>query len=223
MSQAVGELPSAAVIENHLRTCHKQLLAKRLIDVALAIAVLVVLGPILIIITLLIRRDSPGPALFIQPRWGLQERTFLCYKFRSMHTKPMHTIGAGILRELQRDGRLMKMDDDLRVTRIGRLIRRTSIDELPQLWNVLKGDMSIVGPRPLVIHMLEPYPEIRSLRCKVRPGITGLWQINDRANNLHVSSMLRYDIEYLENFSLQLDAKILLRTVRVVISGHGAI
>jgi len=140
-----------------------------------------------------------------------------------MHTKPMHTIGAGILRELQRDGRLMKMDDDLRVTRIGRLIRRTSIDELPQLWNVLKGEMSIVGPRPLVIHMLEPYPEIRSLRCKVRPGITGLWQINDRANNLHVSSMLRYDIEYLENFSLQLDAKILLRTVRVVISGHGAI
>jgi len=119
-------------------------------------------------------------------------------------------------------GILYKQKDDGRVTWIGKVIRKTSIDELPQLFNVLRGDMSIVGPRPLVPFMLAPYPEFRAIRSMVRPGITGLWQIRDRENNTSAEFMITHDTEYIENYTFLLDIKILAETPLVVLSGRGA-
>jgi len=119
-------------------------------------------------------------------------------------------------------GILHKEKNDSRITWIGKIIRRTSIDELPQLFNVLFGDMSIVGPRPLVPFMLTPFPEFREIRCLVRPGITGLWQIRDREHNTSAEFMIEHDTEYIENYSFFFDMKILIETPFVVLSGKGA-
>ena len=216
-------LPTLAEVDARLHERRVQLAVKRALDVLLSALLLIVLGPLLLCVALLIRLDSPGPVLFAQPRWGLRERTFRCLKLRSMRVGPPPALAGRALDELQRGGVLAKMERDPRVTRIGRVIRRASIDELPQLWNVLRGDMSLVGPRPLMLHMLEPYPELRAVRCRVRPGITGLWQVNDRANNTHVASMLRHDLEYLQRVGLATDARILARTVRAVLAGEGAV
>ena len=109
-----------------------------------------------------------------------------------------------------------------RVTKVGRVLRRFSLDELPQFWNVLKGDMSLVGPRPLVLHMMQPYPKIRRVRCMMRPGITGLWQIRDRVNNTNVITQMPHDMEYLLKFNILLDVRILLATLPAVLWGTGA-
>jgi len=120
------------------------------------------------------------------------------------------------------NGVLLKLKNDPRVTSIGKLLRRTSIDELPQLFNVLRGDMSIVGPRPLVLHMMEPFPEIRAVRSVIRPGLTGLWQTRCRANNTSVMDMIDHDAEYIATFSLWLDLKIILATPGELLRGTGA-
>jgi len=122
----------------------------------------------------------------------------------------------------QEQGILHKAKDDARITWIGKIIRKTSIDELPQLFNVLKGDMSIIGPRPLVPFMLKNLPEFKEIRCLMRPGITGLWQIRDRANNTSAEYMIEHDSEYIEKYSFWLDVKILFQTPIVVLLGHGA-
>jgi lipopolysaccharide/colanic/teichoic acid biosynthesis glycosyltransferase len=122
----------------------------------------------------------------------------------------------------QEKGILYKVKNDSRVTWVGKIIRKTSIDELPQLFNVLFGDMSIIGPRPLVPFMLKNMPEFTDIRCLVRPGITGLWQIRDRVNNTSAKFMIKHDVEYIENYSLLLDAKILLATPVVVFKAEGA-
>jgi lipopolysaccharide/colanic/teichoic acid biosynthesis glycosyltransferase len=119
-------------------------------------------------------------------------------------------------------GILHKEKNDSRITTVGKIVRRTSIDELPQLFNVFLGDMSIVGPRPLVPFMLKPYPEFKNVRCLVRPGITGLWQIRDREHNTSAEYMMTHDTEYVENYSFFLDVKILAETPIVVLSGRGA-
>lgn len=214
------DLPLTAAVDDCLCARRWQLRTKRVFDAIAAMVLLAALSPLLGLIAICIRLESRGPALFSQLRWGLGSRTFTCYKFRSMRVNATRPGGATAE---ARDGHLVKMPNDPRVTRIGGLLRRTSVDELPQLWNVVKGDMSFVGPRPLVIHMLDPYPEIRAVRCKVRPGITGLWQIHERQNNTHVSAMLAYDIQYLRTMSLFLDASILAQTIRVVIRGNGAV
>ncbi|MEW5931825.1 MAG: sugar transferase, partial [Gemmatimonadota bacterium] len=187
-----------------------------------AALLLVVLAPQLLAAALAVRLTSRGPVLYAQPRWGRGERLFTCYKFRSMVAEPDAALTREVARR-QTGGGLAKGARDPRVTRVGALLRRTSIDELPQLWNVLRGDMSLVGPRPLMVHMLEPYPDFRALRCTVRPGITGLWQVRDRARNDHVRYMAAHDAEYILGFSFWLDLRILLATVRVVLSGDGAV
>jgi lipopolysaccharide/colanic/teichoic acid biosynthesis glycosyltransferase len=199
-----------------------QLALKRLFDLACGIALVILVAPVLGLAALATRLSSSGPILFRQIRWGKGETHFWCYKFRSMYVDQDKHVDRAAVEELESKGVLMKYEKDPRVTAVGSFLRKTSIDELPQLFNVIKGDMSLVGPRPLVLHMLEPYPELRRLRCMMRPGITGLWQVSDRANNNSALQMERYDIRYVLGFSLWLDLKTLIKTPAAVIWGEGA-
>lgn len=195
-------------------------MAKRALDVVLSATLLTLLSPLLAFIAIAVRLSSPGPVLFRQKRVGYNNQEFWFYKFRSMRpdsSKEKQTA------DLEKAGVLYKKQNDPRVTPIGRWLRRTSLDEIPQLVNVLKGDMSLVGPRPLVPFMLEPYPEFKEIRGRVRPGLTGLWQIRDRANNTSAQFMMPHDTEYITEFSFWLDLKILWLTTFAVASGRGAV
>jgi len=194
---------------------------KRLLDVTVAVALLTVLAPALLGIAAGIKATSPGPVFFTQRRAGQGGRCFAMHKFRTMRTDQPPELVAAIA-AAQASGDLVKLADDARVTPLGRVLRRASIDELPQLWNVLAGSMSLVGPRPLMPHMLEPYPGLAAARLLVRPGITGLWQVRDRAAATNARFMLPHDLEYITRFSFLLDLAILARTVPVVVSGRGA-
>ncbi len=199
---------------------------RRGVDVLLASVVLVVVAPLLLVIVLSIRLDSPGPALFRQPRIGADRRPFTCYKFRSMRVGGddaalRELIAAELRGEDASAGGSWKIDDDPRVTRTGRLLRRTSLDELPQLINVLRGDMSLVGPRPCLHWEATMFPPEFADRFTVRPGLTGLWQVNGRST-VGTLDMLRMDVEYVRRRNLALDAKILLATVPSMLGGDGA-
>lgn len=193
-----------------------QALLKRMMDVSLSVVGLVLCVPFFAVVTLLIRRDSSGPVFFVQRRCGKGGREFPMYKFRTMQ------VGADRLQQQYRDrnsvdGPMFKLFDDPRLTRCGRWLRDLGLDELPQLWNVLKGDMSLVGPRPLVMSEMSRSPAWRDLRLLVQPGITGLWQIGER----HQSSFhdwIRCDIHYVRNWSFVLDCTILLKMVPWVLA-----
>jgi len=196
------------------------LLAKRGMDVVGAVLGLALGAPLLALIALAIRLDSPGPIFFRQTRMGAGGKLFEIYKFRSMRE--------GAAAELERyrelneaDGPIFKIRDDPRLTRVGRLLRHTSLDELPQLWNVLRGEMSLVGPRPPIPSEVSRYIEWHKKRLEVRPGMTGLWQVSGRSL-LSFDEMVLLDIYYIENWSLWLDFKILLRTIPQVLFGDGA-
>jgi lipopolysaccharide/colanic/teichoic acid biosynthesis glycosyltransferase len=200
-----------------------QLVVKRLMDAVGSFLIIVALSPVLLLTALAVRLTSPGPILFSHKRWGLNEAHFLCLKFRSMRQDKDNVFNRKEVQEVEKTGTLIKLKEDPRLTIIGSFIRKTSIDELPQLFNVLKGDMSLVGPRPLVLHMMDPYPQVRRLRCKVRPGITGMWQIRERENNTSVIAMMPHDVDYLLHYSIWLDIKLLLVTVPAVLWGTGAV
>ena len=195
------------------------LFLKRLLDVTGAAFGLVLVSPLMAIVALLIRLDSPGPVVYTAERTGAKGRRFRCYKFRSMVT------GAENLKEElrdrnQRQGPIFKIENDPRITPIGRIIRRYSLDELPQLWNVLRGEMSLVGPRPHPVDEVNHYELHHFRRLDVKPGITGLWQIMARGCpsfelNMHL------DLTYIENWSLCLDLRILAGTVRVLFAPEG--
>lgn len=200
-----------------------QMLGKRVFDILVSLILILLLSPILILITVLIKLTSRGPALYTNERVGLYGIHFNCYKFRSMVVN--HAIKHDDHKQAikgQEAGILHKSKTDSRITFVGRLIRKTSVDELPQLFNVLKGDMSIIGPRPLVPFMLKPFPEFSKIRCLVKPGITGLWQIRDREHNTSAEFMITHDTEYIENYSLIQDLKILVETPVAVLSAKGA-
>jgi exopolysaccharide production protein ExoY len=199
-----------------------QLAIKRLFDIVGSLFLIVILGPILIGSTLAVALSSKGPIFFRQKRWALDEGTFICLKFRSMYTEQHKILHQGTVTELQNKGVLLKVEKDPRVTPVGKFIRKSSIDELPQLYNVLMGHMSMVGPRPLVTYMLDPFPELRKVRCLMRPGITGLWQINDRENNQSALQMQPYDVRYVQEFNLWMDLVLLIKTPIVVMRGGGA-
>ena len=200
-----------------------QLFLKRSFDVIVSLLLILIFSPILLTVALIIKLTSRGPILYSNERVGHGGHHFKCHKFRSMVTdhSVKHDDHKRHLENAEK-GLLHKEKNDTRITWIGKIIRKTSIDELPQLFNVFLGDMSIVGPRPLVPFMLTPYPEFRNIRCLVRPGITGLWQIRDRENNTSAEFMIKHDTEYVENYTLLLDIKILAETPVVVISGKGA-
>jgi exopolysaccharide biosynthesis polyprenyl glycosylphosphotransferase len=192
-----------------------QQLVKRLFDVTFALLVVVVMSPVMLLIALLIKLDSPGPVLFRQSRIGQYGRIFTIYKFRSMFTDADEIVPH------ERAGFYVKRPDDPRVTHVGRWLRRTSLDELPQFLNVLRGDMSVVGPRPEVLWIAESYEPWQKERLLVPQGITGWWQVTGRAlNPLHENT--HYDIFYVQNFSLRFDLYILLCTLRTVLTGKGA-
>jgi exopolysaccharide biosynthesis polyprenyl glycosylphosphotransferase len=198
----------------------KTRLLKRAIDIIGSIAGLTLGAPVLGLIALAIRLDSPGPIFFRQTRVGANGDIFRIYKFRSMYE------GADkMMDELQEmneaDGPIFKIKDDPRVTRVGKILRRTSLDELPQLLNVVRGEMSLVGPRPPLPAEVSRYMEWHKKRLEVRPGMTGLWQVSGRSL-LNFDDMVLLDIYYIENWSLWLDIKILLRTIPEVLFGNGA-
>lgn len=200
--------------------------AKRILDVVLATLLLIVLLPLLIVIAVVVKLDSPGPVLFRQPRCGLNRRPFVVLKFRTMghgacpevHRQYIAALAAGA-----HDAAvgLKKLTDDARVTRSGALLRRMSLDELPQLLNVLRGQMSIVGPRPAIEYELEHYRPAHFARFEVRPGLTGLWQVSGR-NRLNFEEMLHLDCEYARTRSLRRDVAILLRTPAALLRARGA-
>jgi exopolysaccharide biosynthesis polyprenyl glycosylphosphotransferase len=196
------------------------LFLRRVMDFLGSLVLIVLLSPIFLLIALLIRIDSPGPALYRQPRYGLNGRKFTCYKFRSMHTgsdeKRRELIDFNLT-----NGPAFKMKNDPRVTRAGKYLRKASLDEFPQLFNVLKGDMSFVGPRPLLLEEVEKFEGWQRRRLSMKPGITGLWQVSGR-NQIDFNEWMKLDLEYIDNWSLWLDMKILLKTIPVVLSGKGA-
>lgn len=195
-------------------------LVKRVVDVLAAAIALVLFAPLMLLIAIAIKLDSPGPIIFAQTRVGQGGRPFTLYKFRSMRQ------GAEEEREQLRQQTesteiTFKLKNDPRCTRVGRIIRRTSLDELPQLFNVLRGEMSLVGPRPPIPSEVEQYEDWHRKRLEVKPGITGLWQVMGRSE-LSFEEMVMLDIYYIENWSLLLDFKILLRTIPTVLLARGA-
>ena len=180
---------------------------KRFLDILIALPGLILSLPFLLLAGLLIKLDTPGPALFIQERVGYRSRIFRVYKLRTMDTRAFDSQGK-------------KIRDRDRVTRTGRIIRKLSIDELPQFFNILKGDMSFVGPRPLVVRYLPYYTEEELHRHDVRPGVTGLAQVHGRGY-LQWEERFRYDLDYVKKISFGLDVKIILMTIRSVLKREG--
>ncbi len=193
---------------------------KRVIDMGVAAVALMLGAPVLGLIAAAIRLDSPGPVIFRQTRVGTNGHHFEMWKFRSMVEGAEEDLAG--LRDLNEvEGPIFKMKDDPRVTPVGRFLRRRSLDELPNLWNVLRGDMSLVGPRPPLPSEVREYAEWHKKRLEVRPGVTGLWQVSGRSL-LSFDEQCLLDIYYIENWSLWLDLKILMRTVPRVVFGIGA-
>jgi exopolysaccharide biosynthesis polyprenyl glycosylphosphotransferase len=197
------------------------ILAKRVLDVVVSCLLLVLSAPLLAGVALLVRCTSEGPALFLQERIGLNKRRFRICKFRTMISDAEKMLPKiEMLNEAA--GPVFKIRNDPRMTAIGRFLRRTSIDELPQLFNVLKGDMSLVGPRPLPVRDFEGFnDDWQRRRFSIRPGITCLWQVNGRSS-ISFEQWMRLDLQYLDEWSLWLDLKILARTVPAVLKGSGA-
>lgn len=181
---------------------------KRVLDVLISIIVLIITSPISLVVAIAIKLDSKGPVVFKQERTGYKGKTFLTYKFRTMKVETHDSTG----RELTHDERC---------TKVGNVIRKLSIDELPQLVNVLKGDMSLVGPRPWIPEYYKYFSKEQKKRCDVLPGITGLAQAMGR-NNIDIFQKINYDIEYTKNVTFKMDVKVIVETIKTVVSKTGA-
>ena len=226
--QAVG---GYVVLSSNIRiAAPRQLFMKRLIDIIGAVAGLAVTVVLTVIIAPIIYMNSPGPIFFSQTRVGRNGRKFKIYKFRSMYPDAEQRK-KDLMKDNQMNGYMFKMDADPRVigsgpdgTRhgIGWFIRKTSIDEFPQFWNVLKGEMSLVGTRPPTVDEWEKYQYHHRGRLAVKPGLTGLWQVSGRSSITDFEEVVRLDVEYIQKWDMGLDIKILLRTIWVVLSGRGA-
>lgn len=197
-----------------------QRVAKRLFDILVSATLIVFTSPVMILVSVIVKSGSPGPVLFRQERVGMEGATFKMLKFRSMVVNAERQLSA-LASKNQGSGVLFKIRDDPRITPVGKFLRRYSLDELPQLFNVLIGSMSLVGPRPPLPHEVEAYERDVRRRLLVKPGLTGLWQVSGRSN-LSWQDSVRLDLYYVENWSLAGDLIILLRTVRAVFHSTGA-
>jgi exopolysaccharide biosynthesis polyprenyl glycosylphosphotransferase len=214
----VGGLPVICVHAERLPSA--DLVIKRIIDIVGASLGLIMVLPLMVAIALLIKLDSPGSVLYAAKRAGRKGRPFRCYKFRTMASDADQRKNT--LREKnERSGPIFKVSDDPRITRVGRLLRRYSLDELPQLWNVVRGEMSLVGPRPHPIDEFASYELSHLARLDVTPGLTGLWQVSARRDPSFDRAM-ELDREYIRTWNLGLDIRILLRTVVAVARGSGS-
>lgn len=216
--QVAVEAPLVDVSPGRRRGRYRPL--KRAFDILVSVLGIIATAPLWALIALAIKLESPGPVFFVQDRIGLNGRPFKMFKFRSM-TADAESLLEDLRHLNEADGPVFKIRDDPRVTRVGRLLRRTSLDELPQLINVLVGDMALVGPRPALPHELDAYRPEDWERLQVLPGLTCLWVINGRSN-CDFDRWMDYDREYVRAASLWLDLVILVRTIAVVVSGRGA-
>ena len=200
---------------------YRMVLIKRMIDIAGALVGLLITGIVGIVLAPFLLLESPGPLIFCQNRVGVNGRIFKFYKFRSMYVDAEERKKE-LMAQNEVQGLMFKMENDPRITKVGAFIRKTSIDELPQFWNVLKGDMSLVGNRPPTVDEYEQYTGYQKRRISFRPGITGLWQISGRSDIKDFDEVVKLDLEYIDNWSLLLDLKIIFKTILVVFKGSGA-
>jgi lipopolysaccharide/colanic/teichoic acid biosynthesis glycosyltransferase len=202
-------------------------IARRTLDIGVAAVVLLLMAPVIAIVALTVRLSSPGPVFFRQRRLGRSMRPFTVLKFRTMRADADSALHRDYVRSLigtdapeNPPDNLYKLVVDPRVTKVGRFLRSWSLDEIPQLWNVLRGEMSLVGPRPVIEYEVEQYPDWYLRRFAVKPGLTGLWQVSGR-NERTYEEMVRFDVEYAERRSLWMDLRILARTAIVVMRRQG--
>lgn len=214
----IGQFPTIPLHRGHVPEVG--LILKRLLDLFVATTALVLLSPVLLAIAIAVKLDSHGPVFYASERIGKKARVFKCLKFRTM-VKDADRKRAEIMHMNEREGILFKISDDPRITKVGRILRKYSLDELPQFFNVLFGDMSVVGPRPPIASEVKQYNLAHLRRLDVTPGITGLWQVQARQDP-SFDSYISLDVAYIENWSVWLDIKIILRTVGVVFAGTGS-
>ena len=214
----IGQFPTVPLHCGHVPEI--ALVLKRCLDILLSSLALIVLSPVLLTIAIFVKFDSRGPVFYWSERIGKKARVFRCVKFRTM-VRDADKRRADIMHMNERDGVLFKISNDPRITRIGRFLRKYSLDELPQFFNVLRGDMSIVGPRPPIASEVREYKLSHLRRLDVTPGITGLWQVQGRQDP-SFDSYISLDVTYIENWSIWLDLKIILRTIAVVFAGTGS-
>ncbi len=214
----VAGLPLIELRESRIRGWNY--VVKRAMDILVAIGVIVLMSPILLLIGLAIKLDSRGPVFIRQVRVGRDGNQFICFKFRSM-VENAEQLKEELMKQAGNNGPLFKMKDDPRITRVGRILRKTSLDEMPQFINVVLGEMSVVGPRPQIPAEVELYDDWHHRRLEVTPGLTGLWQVSGRSD-LSFDEMVKLDLYYAENWSPWLDIKLMLRTIPAVMFGRGA-
>jgi exopolysaccharide biosynthesis polyprenyl glycosylphosphotransferase len=214
----IGQFPTIPLHRGHVPEIG--LLLKRGMDIVLASLTLVVLSPLMLAIAVAVKLDSQGPVFYTSERIGKRARVFRCIKFRTM-IRDAEKRRAEVMHMNERDGVLFKIANDPRITRLGRILRKYSLDELPQFFNVLRGDMSIVGPRPPLASEVREYKLSHLRRLDVMPGITGLWQVQARQDP-SFDNYISLDVTYVDNWSLWLDVQILARTVAVVLAGTGS-
>lgn len=194
-------------------------MTKRALDIALSVVLLLVALPLMAVAAGAIVADSRGPAIFRQVRIGIDRKPFVIFKLRTMGADA-ESLKPSLSHLNEAAGPFFKIADDPRITRVGRWLRRTSIDELPQLWNVLRGDMSLVGPRPLLEAEANALPPEADARFSARPGITGLWQVEGRRSSIHAQRRMELDCEYLRCPSISGDLRLLARTFSVIMAGR---
>lgn len=212
-----GELLQA----HHVDQQYAYRCTKRAIDIIGSVIGLIILSPVFLIVAIAMKREEKnGPIIFSQMRVGKNGKLFKMHKFRSMCVDAEEKLAA-LLEQNEVEGAMFKMKEDPRVTNVGKFIRKTSIDELPQLWNVLKGDMSLVGPRPPLEREVAEYTKYDKQRLLAKPGCTGLWQVSGR-NDVGFHDMVKLDIQYIENLSITNDIAIMFKTVWVMIKPNGA-
>ena len=215
----VGKYAAVTFARNLFST--RQMIAKRALDIVGSMVGMIILGIATIFVAPAIKLDSPGPVFFGQTRVGKNGRKFTFYKFRSMY-KDAEARKKELMASNEVKGLMFKMEDDPRITKVGKFIRKTSIDELPQFWNVLRGDMSLVGTRPPTVDEFEHYEAKHKCRLSMTPGLTGLWQISGRSDIKDFDEVVRLDMQYIDNWSILKDIKILILTVKVVLTGRGS-
>lgn len=191
--------------------------SKRVIDSVVAALLILTCLPLLALAAIAVKLSSQGPIFYAATRWGYEGCQFTCLKFRTMRVDQAVLLAEAGLCAIDQTGRILLHENDPRVTRVGAFLRATSIDELPQLLNVLRGDMSMIGPRPLDLPMLESHSRLREVRGLVRPGISGLWQVTERRKNVDAIDMAMLDMEYIAGWTLFLDLQILMRTPRKIL------